>query len=93
MKLNGDVLFNIPARMAARYGFTVIHNIQDMGGYRGACGLAVALSQVCAELEIEPRQLLTAADRWVADSEFHDEQNNRGHRGALKGFIREEWGS
>jgi len=91
MKINRDVLLNIPSRQAARYGFQVINSIQTMGPYRATAGVLVALTQLCEELGIEPRELLTAGDRWMRDSEFHDEQSNRGHRNAIKSFIREEF--
>ena len=90
MKLNRDVLFNMPARAAARYGFGVIHKVQADGAYRSVAGLAVALVEMCRVLGVNPRELLTAADRWLNACEYHDEQENRGHRQALKRTIEEE---
>jgi len=61
---------------------------QNLGAARAVTGLAVSLILVCEEADVNPRQVLEAAERQLRDAEATTKGEIQS--GAIRDLLREE---
>lgn len=84
-----DRFYGINHHKAALEAFKAVCNFKGQPEHMVA-GLAFLFIECCSEFAVEPRAALTAASRMIAQCDHHGNTLDRGHRDAIRNYLRNE---
>ena len=89
IRFEKDQLFSVNSHKASLEAFKCVCNFKGEPEHMFA-GLSFLFLEMCSEFGVEPRSALTAARRMIDDCSFHGQTTQRGHREAIRLYIRND---
>lgn len=66
-----DLLPFVPARQATRIAFAALDGVQVEPPQEIVCGISLLFTQICKSLNLDPSQMINAAERRLKDDDTY----------------------